>query len=68
MKSCIACAEVKSLRGFYKHPRNADGYFGACMECVRTANLARYHRLKSAIPPGTTLIVIDTFNSEERRA
>jgi len=44
MKTCSNCQQTFGLDQFYKHPKNKDGLFGQCIECIKIKNLARYKK------------------------
>ncbi len=48
MRTCVTCAEEKSIEGFNKNPRYKDGYTRECKVCMyaRARKWARTHRAK----------------------
>lgn len=40
-KSCIKCKAVKPIKGYYAHPKMADGHLNKCKECCKSDATAR---------------------------
>lgn len=44
LKTCFKCGAEKPLKGFYRHPKMADGHMGKCRECTKRDVRANYAR------------------------
>lgn len=42
MKTCKGCGALKSLEGFYRHSKMADGHLNYCKECKRSEMRSRH--------------------------
>lgn len=57
-KRCITCFCEKSLDGFYRHPKMADGHLNKCIVCVKAYQSGRqregkareYERARALLP------------------
>lgn len=44
MKTCIKCASLLPLAGFYAHPKMADGHLNKCKECCKKDARGNYQK------------------------